>query len=489
MRKLLRTVIVILLASWAGGAHAQECLLILKGDTSIISALAFSPNGKLFASGSWDRYIKIWDAQTGQLMRNFEAHKSMVTALSFGLDNKTLTSGSWEPRIKIWDAVNGDEIAVMSHAVTEKVTALSYSPDHKLMAVAAFDSIRLFDAEKNFIRAFGGHTNTINEVCFSPDGKRIASASWDRTVRIWDVATGKCIKTLKGHLANVNSVSFGPDGNTIVSAADDGLVRICDGNTGEFKANMNMETGITCAALAPDGKYIAGGCTDGKIRIMELLTEKTVKTFTGHTKPLTKLEFSANGENLASASEDMTIRIWDVTDLKYEQCIQDKMTEYSSMLAPKDEFETTEQYIQRLADYDKKKADARRECVKEGELQSIQNKVVFDEKHKPVFTYITIRLDNLSLYDADKQLYMVTIDSNKYELSMPVKDAKTFKTSWQKAVVSGIKKTNPVSKKFELINLAVVHPLSNIKYPIGVQVLPENDKELKEFIDKNGKQK
>lgn len=487
MRKFIPAFILLCCVLTVGTVRAQDCIHILKGDTSLVSSLAFSPDGKLLGSGSWDRYIKIWEVGNGQLLRSFEAHKSMVTALAFGSDNRTLTSGSWEPAIKLWDATNGDEISTMPNAVPGKATALCYSPDHKFLAVAAFDTIRLFDADKKFIRSFNGHTNSVNEVCFSPDGKRLASASWDRTVRIWDVATGKCIKLVKGHLTNVNAVAFSPDGNTIVSASDDGVVRVCDGNTGEFKATMNMATGITCAALTPDGKYIAGGCVDGKIRVIELMTEQTIKTLEGHTKSLTKIRFSASGDRLASAAEDLTIRIWDVTDLKYERCIADKMANYSSMLAPKDEFETTEQYIQRLADYDKKKTDARRECVKEGELISQQNKVIFDEQHKPVFSYVTVRPDELSVYNADKQLYMINIGGQPYELSMPVSEAKTFKTTWQKAVISGIKKTNPDTKLFEYINLAVVHPVSGIAYPVGLQVLPENDKELKEFIEKNKK--
>ena len=167
-----------------------------------------------------------------------------------------------------------------------------------------------------YISVLRGHTAAIYSATFSPDGCRIVSASRDKTVRIWNAATGECIRTLEGHTWYVNSASFSPDGHRIVSASEDNTVRIWNAATGECIRTLEGHTGdVNSAAFSPDGSRIVSASSDKTVRIWDAATGDCLRTLEGHTDWVYSASFSPDGRRIVSASWDETVSIWDISDL------------------------------------------------------------------------------------------------------------------------------------------------------------------------------
>ncbi|MBF0563691.1 MAG: AAA family ATPase, partial [Nitrospirae bacterium] len=166
----------------------------------------FSPDGKFIASGSGDKTVKVWDVQTGALLRTLAGHSSSVYSVSFSPDGKFIASGSGDKTVKVWDVQTGA-----------------------------------------LLRTLAGHSSYVTSVSFSPDGKFIASGSGDNTVKVWDVQTGALLRTLAGHSSSVYSVSFSPDGKFIASGSWDSTFRIWD---------INKNESIYVTALLPGNEWI-----------------------------------------------------------------------------------------------------------------------------------------------------------------------------------------------------------------------------------------
>jgi len=247
-------------------------LVVQNGHSGDIASIAFSPDGCILASGSWDNTIKLWDVRKGLLIRTLEGHYNCVQRVVFSSDGKRLASASADTSIMLWDVASGVPI-----------------------------------------KRFWGHSDEAWTVAISPDGKRLASGGMDNKIILWDVKSGKPIRTMQGETEMAQALAFSSDGKMLAAGNRDYTVKLWDAETGKLIRRLGEhEDQVASVAFSADGRFLASGGMDAVIKIWDTATGELRRKIKGHGYTWSSLAFSADGKQLASCSFDAPLIIWDV---------------------------------------------------------------------------------------------------------------------------------------------------------------------------------
>ncbi|WP_017302022.1 caspase family protein [Nodosilinea nodulosa] len=291
----------------------------LQGHGDAVYAVAFSPDGQQIVSGSADKTIQLWNAQTGEpIGEPLRGHGDEIYALAFSPDGQRIVSGSADKTLQLWNAQTGEPIGEPLQGHGDAVRSVAFSSDgQRIVSGSADKTLRLWNAQTGepIGEPLRGHGAAVWSVAFSPDGQRIVSGSADKTIRLWNAQTGEPIgEPLRGHEADVSAVAFSPNGQQIVSGSGDTTVRLWNAQTGEpiGQPMQGHEVVVSTVAFSPDGQRIVSGSWDKTVMLWDVQTEKPIgQPLRGHGAPVTAVMFSPNGERIVSSSVDKTVRLWE----------------------------------------------------------------------------------------------------------------------------------------------------------------------------------
>jgi cytochrome c len=300
----MKLLCLVLLTVAAGPAQAQ-----LRGHGGPVRALAISADGTHAVSGSFDTSAIRWSLTLNSAEQVLRLHDSAVNAVAYLADGRVITGGE-DARIAIWrPGQQQPERILTGHA--GPIAGLAVSPDNAMLASASWDrTIRLWSLNGGEPRVLEGNTQNANGVAFSPDGTNVVSAGYDATIRIWPLKGGsEIVRTLPTPL---NAVAVAPDGEIVATGANGKVYFLSPG--GDVLAEVEASpTPVIAVAISPDGNLVAAAGIRGSVAIIERKSRKLAHTLVGPGLPVWSVAFFPDNRTLLTGGTDRMIRRWDAS--------------------------------------------------------------------------------------------------------------------------------------------------------------------------------
>jgi WD40 repeat protein len=304
-------------------------LATLSGHATDISALAFSPDGSLLASGAQDdTLIRLWDVDAARELRSLEGHAGWIRSLAFSPDGSLLASGSTDQSVIIWDVASGRQLRTLE-GHTDYLGNIVFSPDGTTLASASRDgTVRLWDVAAGAQRDGFSFTAPLNPdgsapfwltgLSYSPDGRTLAVGSISGSVYLLDAASGRQERELQGHngWVVIRGVSFSPDGALLASASLDGTVRLWSPRTGADRGTL-QQRGLRLLGLTwkPDGEQLATTSdTAGALSVWDVGSQEVAQSAILAQGAITALTYSDTGGLLASGGANGSVKVHVLAD-------------------------------------------------------------------------------------------------------------------------------------------------------------------------------
>ena len=288
-------------------------IVFCKGHTDWIRSLTFSPDGTTLASASFDKTVKLWDIRTGECLKTLQGH-GRVNSVSISPDGKTLASGSHDKTVTLWDIRTGECLKTFQ-GHTDTVRSVEISSDGRIIASGSSDkTIKLWDIRSGeCLKTLRGHTNKVLSVAISPDNITLVSGSSDQTIKLWDIRSGEGLKTLRGHTNRIRSVAISSNCVILASVGYDQQVKIWDIKTGECLKTLQEHTDwLRSVAISPDGATLLSGSDDQTVKLWDINTGECLKTLRGYINSIRSVSISPDRTAIVSGNEDQTVKLWDI---------------------------------------------------------------------------------------------------------------------------------------------------------------------------------
>jgi WD40 repeat protein len=313
---------IALLLSLSALAQAPKIppkIVVQTGHAEYVRSVAFSPDGTLFASGSNDNTVKIWDVASRRELRTLTGHADHVLAIRFSRDGRLLASLGYDKSVRVWDVQSGQSLLTIN-AENGTFRAICFTPDSRsLLTANGTDSggggdslIRVWDVASGKAGATFDPGEVMTALALSSDGKTLAMGSIGGAVKLWDMSAGKERATLTGHTDEVLSVDLSADGRTLASGGNDGTARLWDVAAGRQLSLLKHRDIVTAVAFSPDGKSLATGCWDHAAHLWDVGKGTEIRALRGHKEIVWDVAFAPDGRTLATSSSDKAIKLWDV---------------------------------------------------------------------------------------------------------------------------------------------------------------------------------
>jgi WD40 repeat protein/serine/threonine protein kinase len=330
-------------------------LRTFEGHASVVTSVSLNRDGTIALSGSWDNTFKLWDVTEGRLLRTFEGHTEWVRSVCLSPDGRFALSGSDDSTLKLWQigpiAVCAAPLVVSRVLATETILELCQTYEREMAlaqaaagqgdwaaaaahlrtaraqpgysrrseAVKAWASLYVHLPRKAFMggwesAALAGHTDEVYSGCLSSDGSIVLSGSRDSTLKLWDLASGRLLRTFEEHAEPVYSVCLSQDARLALSGSRDKSLKLWDVVAGRCLRTFKGHTGyVSSVCLSGDGRLALSGSGDATLKLWDAATGSLLRTFEGHADSVFSVCLSGDGTLALSGSRDKTLKLWDVT--------------------------------------------------------------------------------------------------------------------------------------------------------------------------------